>query len=1194
MHCGCCGKKLKRPAGKMSAGDCEDQESPGLNCGGKVLLEQIWDLKGCRGVQVHSDTSASVFAGKSVFLPPKEWVRVFLPYKLHIEGGVTVVCGLQRPGLVAGLAVTKGGQLRLNIWNSREEAVQLTPKTTLVNVAGAEVSVRHFGEKKAKVGKRQKKKDAQAASLVNVAADQAVKIQDNLQLDKGVRTEKEEEKRRDAEVPEGSAKGAIPEDGESVNLDADKLPKMELLSSEVIEQKIRELFPKVGDLSSHPVNDKMRRLVVKKEEVTWSPPTECGVRTQYTIENVADRRLVAKQLGEYVQRGYLKEVSVADPVYLSPLLPVRKPNGTFRFTNDFRKLNSYFRSIGTSQVDVWRKLWELNPAWRYFMEIDLKDGFFGIPVDETLSRLFGFTYGTQRFIWVRLPQGWKWSSVLFGERIAEILKGLDNPQYSDNVLVGAETPDVLLEKAIEVFRRFDEFGVKVNFDKVKWISTQISFLGYEVEGGRMTLKKYIQKKKEVIGEVRTIHDLERVIGIISYARRVIRRTEEVLAPLRADLKAFKKGETSEEWFQNLDCHVQDAFQKAFENMEVLTLPGGEPSSFELETDWSGGFAGYMLFANLPNEEKALVDIGSRANVQATSSYLGELEAIVWACKKTKAYRGSLPLVIRTDNHGVMDKSRAGVLVDDDVRSFRRWAWLIANEPGFQLEFKPGVENCGADLLSRPHVEKKRGKESNVNGVSEDAQGSLCTRMRETNHLGIQKLRGDAKTPRRMTQGAAGYDLSSCECQTVSPWGKALIRIGIALRLPSGTYGRIAPRSGLALKHSIAVGAGVIDPDYSGEVGVILFNHSNQEFRVEKGDRVAQLVLEEIRTPEVVEILDMEETERGGGGFGSTGVCNSLSDGDKEQIVWEEHLVAHWGAWKVYKALRRKGYRISMRIVKKVIDMCEVCAKFRGEYPREGHQPVMHSLKPGEIVYADVIGPLPPVRGGAKYIHCIVDSATRIAKVDKMRTITSTRIIKSFEAWIELRGDIGVLITDNAAYYSSEMMSNWCEDKGIVHKFNAPYRHQSMGVVERFNRTLEDRLRKLMLAHGGSWADHLLIAEEAINEAVHSTTGFSPVELWEGDENMRKKAKEKMDAERIKRNRKMRKFPAKFWIGQYVLVRQYDPEKQGKFDPLWKGPFKITNRVSNTMWGAREITPGRKVGRKPIRVFHQDQLQPFEL
>ena len=67
----------------------------------------------------------------------------------------------------------------------------------------------------------------------------------------------------------------------------------------------------------------------------------------------------------------------------------------------------------------------------------------------------------------------------------------------------------------------------------------------------------------------------------------------------------------------------------------------------------------------------------------------------------------------------------------------------------------------------------------------------------------------------------------------------------------------------------------------------------------------------------------------------------------------------------------------------------------------------------------------------------------------------------------------------------------------------------------------------MLAHGGSWADHLLIAEEAINEAVHSTPGFSPIELWEGDEKMRKKAKENMDAKTIKRTRMMRKFLAEF-------------------------------------------------------------------
>ena len=190
----------------MSAGKEPVREAGAVNEGGKVLLEQIWDLKGSRGIQIHSETSASIFAGKSVFLPPREWVRVFLPYKLHVKGGVTVVCGLQRPGLVAGLAVTKGGQLRLNIWNSKMETVQLTPKTTLVNVLGAEISVRHLGEKEPRVGLR-KKKDA---DLVNVATDQAEKVQGNVQPGRDVRMEKEEEKRLDADEPEGSAKKTHP------------------------------------------------------------------------------------------------------------------------------------------------------------------------------------------------------------------------------------------------------------------------------------------------------------------------------------------------------------------------------------------------------------------------------------------------------------------------------------------------------------------------------------------------------------------------------------------------------------------------------------------------------------------------------------------------------------------------------------------------------------------------------------------------------------------------------------------------------------------------------------------------------------------------------------------------------------------------------------------------------------------------
>jgi len=101
-------------------------------------------------------------------------------------------------------------------------------------------------------------------------------------------------------------------------------------------------------------------------------------------------------------------------------------------------------------------------------------------------------------------------------------------------------------------------------------------------------------------------------------------------------------------------------------------------------------------------------------------------------------------------------------------------------------------------------------------------------------------------------------------------GKALVATDISLAIPSGYYGRVAPRSGLAVKHFIDVGAGVIDEDYRGPVGVVLFNFGEKEFEIKKGDRIAQLILEKIITPEVEEVADLDVTKRGEGGFGSTG------------------------------------------------------------------------------------------------------------------------------------------------------------------------------------------------------------------------------------------------------------------------------------------------------------------------------------
>jgi len=139
------------------------------------------------------------------------------------------------------------------------------------------------------------------------------------------------------------------------------------------------------------------------------------------------------------------------------------------------------------------------------------------------------------------------------------------------------------------------------------------------------------------------------------------------------------------------------------------------------------------------------------------------------------------------------------------------------------------------------------------------------------YLRVKKLSEFATLPVRGSDHAAGYDLFSAVEIVVPSKGKVVVQTDIAISFPYGCYGRVAPRSGLTTRHFIDVGAGVIDYDYRGPVGVVLFNFSDVDFNVRVGERIAQLILEKIECPEVVEVDNLNSTIRGSGGFGSTGI-----------------------------------------------------------------------------------------------------------------------------------------------------------------------------------------------------------------------------------------------------------------------------------------------------------------------------------
>ncbi|XP_050293431.1 deoxyuridine 5'-triphosphate nucleotidohydrolase-like [Anthonomus grandis grandis] len=136
-------------------------------------------------------------------------------------------------------------------------------------------------------------------------------------------------------------------------------------------------------------------------------------------------------------------------------------------------------------------------------------------------------------------------------------------------------------------------------------------------------------------------------------------------------------------------------------------------------------------------------------------------------------------------------------------------------------------------------------------------------------LKYTKITPHAYTPEKGSRLAAGYDLKSNHDTIIPAKGKTLISTGLKFELPKNCYGRIAPRSGLAVNHFIDVGAGVIDEDYRGEIKILLFNHSDEDFHVRTGDMIAQIICERIFYPELQEVNNMSSTERGEKGFGST-------------------------------------------------------------------------------------------------------------------------------------------------------------------------------------------------------------------------------------------------------------------------------------------------------------------------------------
>lgn len=146
---------------------------------------------------------------------------------------------------------------------------------------------------------------------------------------------------------------------------------------------------------------------------------------------------------------------------------------------------------------------------------------------------------------------------------------------------------------------------------------------------------------------------------------------------------------------------------------------------------------------------------------------------------------------------------------------------------------------------------------------------VCFRIEMT--IPIKKLSATATIPRYIHPHDAGMDLYSCETLTIGSGERKLIPTGIAMAIPSGYVGLIWDKSGIATNHGLKTMAGVIDSGYRGEIKILVHNLSSESYTVQAGEKIAQMLIQPVEQKKIIEVEELDETSRGAGGFGSTGM-----------------------------------------------------------------------------------------------------------------------------------------------------------------------------------------------------------------------------------------------------------------------------------------------------------------------------------
>ena len=582
------------------------------------------------------------------------------------------------------------------------------------------------------------------------------------------------------------------------------------------------------------------------------------------------RPVLQEAIDQWLEEGVVTRVT--EPTkFNTPIFPIPKkdPSGArtlCRPCMDYRELNALTES-DKYPLPLISDIFEALRGSRYFTALDLKSAYHRFPVLKEHQHKTAFTWNDVQYKFLRAPFGLKNLPSQFQRVIHYVFQ--DCPfvrAFIDDAIVFSPDWDTHVKHVKAAIQRLNDAKLILNVEKCHFFKTSLVLLGFRVDAYGHSIDTEHIRRASNWPQPSTGRQVQAFLGFVNYFREHLPMASKLTAPL--DTLRNLKRITAPDW--TLDC--QQSFDKLKEILfygPALAYPDFN-NTFLVATDASKTGIGAVLYQEDPESKKRrYVSFQARSLTKSERNYSAtkrELLAIVFALRKFHRYLWGTHFELYTDHRALV------YLHSQQNLSPMLAGWYdLIFDYDFTVFHRPGIQNILPDSLSRFFPDTPR----QLASTSEAPTIRTMSPADEVQpELQVVRLNNRAFIPTKAYPDDAGFDLYTPDKITIPRQNKSVVKLGIAAAPPPGCYLRIADRSSMAIS-GITVHGSVVDPSYTGEIAVILYNHNDFDKPFIRGHKIAQIIPEKISFPRVVlresvqDLHTANPTSRGSRGFGSS-------------------------------------------------------------------------------------------------------------------------------------------------------------------------------------------------------------------------------------------------------------------------------------------------------------------------------------